>query len=121
MQHAQVWADNIAATGVVQHDPNLGLEGENIAVFQRNEVADCTHAVQGWYNEERLYDYDNPGFHPDVGHFTQIVWKATTAVGVSQRSTGSGSSKLTYIVARYLPAGNVRGQFQQNVGRKTVQ
>ena len=23
------------------------------------------------YNEERLYDYDNPGFHPDVGHFTQ--------------------------------------------------
>ena len=49
MQHAQVWADNIAATGVVQHDPNLGLEGENIAVFQRNEVADCTHAVQGWY------------------------------------------------------------------------
>lgn len=49
VQHAQVWADNIAATGVVQHDPNLGLEGENIAVFQRNEVADCTHAVQGWY------------------------------------------------------------------------
>ena len=49
VQHAQVWVDNIAATGVVQHDPNLGLEGENIAVFQRNEVADCTHAVQGWY------------------------------------------------------------------------
>lgn len=49
VQHAQVWADNIAATGVVQHDPNLGLEGENIAVFQRNEVADCTHAVQEWY------------------------------------------------------------------------
>ena len=24
------------------------------------------------YNEERLYDYDNPGFHPDVGHFTQV-------------------------------------------------
>lgn len=48
----------------------------------------------------------------------QVVWKATTSVGVAQTSTGSGQSKKIYIVARYYPAGNVNGFFSENVGNK---
>lgn len=119
--HAQVWANNLAATGQFQHDPSLAQlkEGENLAWFQGNNDVDCTDALKGWYdNEEPLYDYDNPGFAPQTGHFTQVVWKSTSAVGVAQVSKGSGISKQTYIVARYYPAGNIIGLFPQNVGAK---
>lgn len=115
MQHAQVWADHLAATDTFQHDPNLNGEGENLAFF--NGVAgDCTNALVLWYdNEEPKYDYNKPGFSPETGHFTQVVWKGTTAVGVAQASSGSGA---IYIVARYSPRGNILGQFSQNVGNK---
>ena len=48
----------------------------------------------------------------------QVVWKATTAVGVAQASRGSGFSKEIFIVARYSPTGNVLRRFQKNVGVK---
>lgn len=47
-QHAQVWADHIATTGVILHDPNRGAEGENVAWFKGHDAADCTHALAGW-------------------------------------------------------------------------
>lgn len=43
----------------------------------------------------------------------QLVWKSTTDLGcgVSQnRSNG-----LYYIVCQYVPGGNVKGKFQENV------
>lgn len=47
VQHAQVWADHLAATDTFQHDPNLSGEGENLAFF--NGVAgDCTNALVLW-------------------------------------------------------------------------
>ena len=30
------------------------------------------------------YNWDNPGFSESTGHFTQIVWKASTQVGCSR-------------------------------------
>jgi len=121
-QHAQVWADHIATTGVILHDPNRGAEGENIAWFKGHDAADCAHALAGWYDkEEPLYDYDNPGFLPETSHFTQVVWRSTTTFGVAQTSTGSGLSKQTYIVARYFPAGNIKGIFEENVWDKQSQ
>lgn len=50
--------------------------------------------------------------------FVQVVWKATTAVGVAQSSRGLGFSKEIFIVARYSPTGNVLRRFQKNFGVK---
>lgn len=55
-----------------------------------------------------------------VKHFTQVVWKRTThvGVGIASRKTKlpNGFTEVTtYIVARYYPAGNVNGQFIDNV------
>ncbi|XP_078363438.1 Golgi-associated plant pathogenesis-related protein 1-like [Oculina patagonica] len=108
VQSAQVWADHLAATGKIRHDPNLNKEGENIAWFRGHHTADCTDALRGWH----------PGFSPVTGHFTQVVWKATKAVGVVQASMGSGFSKQTFIVARYRPGGNIFRMFKENVGEK---
>lgn len=48
VQHAQVWADHLAATGAFEHDPNLNGEGENLAFFNGTVSRDCTHALLGW-------------------------------------------------------------------------
>lgn len=69
-------------------------------------------AVTGWYKEEKHYDYNNPGSHPEKnGHFTQVVWKAS-------RKLGFGVAKVngySVAVAVYSPAGNLVGDYSENV------
>ena len=51
-----------------------------------------------------------------IGHFTQLVWKATKEIGVGiYYKPGSG----TYVVTRYYPPGNMLGTFAPNV-RKPI-
>jgi len=52
------------------------------------------------------------------GHFSQIVWKATTGVGCATQycSTLQGATFTNYFtVCNYYPAGNVGGEYS-NVG-----
>ena len=47
-----------------------------------------------------------------IGHFTQLVWKATTSFGVGiafmpSRKYAEYGNKETFIVAMYSPSGNV--------------
>lgn len=50
-----------------------------------------------------------------VGHFTQLVWDDTTHVGMGIATKHSGSYWITYIVAKYSPPGNYRGQYIKHV------
>ncbi|KAI9331243.1 CAP domain-containing protein [Zopfochytrium polystomum] len=74
---------------------NLNGEGENLYLFgatnlQQYGVTIGT-AIDSWMEEDTLYfQYGNNGLSPtsawnnspmEVGHFTQIVWSATTQVG----------------------------------------
>jgi hypothetical protein len=59
-----------------------------------------------WYDEIEDYDYNNPGFSQDTGHFTQVVWKSSTKIGCA---TGYGS------VCLYEPYGNWNGAYSGNV------
>jgi len=112
-QHAQAWANRLAATNTFEHAKNTG-EGENL--FKSGGDASYKEAVDAWYNEEKLYNYNHPGFSMATGHFTQVVWKGTTKLGCAIQKRG----RETYIVARYSPPGNVvgTGTFAKNVGRK---
>ena len=67
------------------------------------------------YNFEiKEYDWDkNEPKHGRGGHFTQMVWKASTDYGVGIHY--DSKTKKTYIVARYTPAGNILDQFADNV------
>jgi hypothetical protein len=42
----------------------------------------------------------------DVGHYTQLVWRATTQVGCASAS----SEREDILVCRYAEAGNYRGE-----------
>ncbi|MCG5470836.1 CAP family protein [Micromonospora sp. LAH09] len=78
-----------------------------------------TAAVNSWYSEVSNYDFatGNP-IDPTkaIGHFTALVWKNTTKLGVG-RVAGQGTKWWeTFIVANFSPPGNVGGQYVMNVG-----
>jgi hypothetical protein len=49
----------------------------------------------------------------DTGHFTQVVWKGTNKLGFGVGFTDD--SQTVVVVANYGPAGNMEGDFEQNV------
>lgn len=75
-------------------------------------------AVQLWLDERDEY---NPA-SPQYSHWTQVVWKGSKEVGCAVASCpaanffGAGASGTALFYAcEYRPAGNVIGQFAQNV------
>ena len=113
---AQAWAEKLSRKGELRHasKEERNFKGENICRMSNHyDVAD---AVKIWYSEIKNYKYYSPGFSLDTGHFTQIVWRDTTEVGVGTCKSTDG--RLTYIVARYNPAGNVLKRFPENVPPK---
>ncbi|MBU0945145.1 MAG: hypothetical protein KJ804_11110 [Proteobacteria bacterium] len=89
--------------------------GENLAwaTYEMGESA----VVQMWYDEEPLYDYYDPGFSSETGHFTQIVWRGTTEIGCGA-ATGCGNDwpwMPNVWVCQYNPPGNYIGDFAENV------
>eukprot|EP00435_Cladocopium_sp_Y103_P003093 s2756_g1.t1 len=64
--------------------------------------------VKAWYDE--IADYDFGGdYQKGTGHFTQVVWKGSTHVGMALSEDGR------FCVANYYPGGNVIGRFKDNV------
>merc|ERR1712240_382190 len=67
-------------------------------------------SVDSWYSEIKDYKFENPGYSQETGHFTQVVWKGSTELGVG---VGQKGSKVV-VVANYSPPGN-SGQYHDNV------
>ncbi|WP_017626887.1 CAP family protein [Nocardiopsis chromatogenes] len=75
-------------------------------------------AVDHWYAANEDYDYGDPGFSPETGPFTQLVWRATTEVGaarVSEPVSEQDTWREHYVVLVYSPPGNMRGEYEENV------
>lgn len=58
------------------------------------------------------YNYSDPVFSEQTGHFTQLVWESTSTVGCGARLCGT---KGWYLVCEYWPRGNVVGEFGEQV------
>ncbi|KAI1497002.1 CAP domain-containing protein [Biscogniauxia marginata] len=86
-----------------------GPYGENLAIGCSN----ATSCVEAWGDEGRGFDFDDPDFTEETGHFSQLVWKNTTDVGCGRRLCGDSS---WYLACEYWPRGNVIGAFGQMVG-----
>jgi len=104
------------------NNPN---QGQNVYMSWASNGAPCVspaEAVDEWYSEIKDYDFDRDALQNApghiTGHFTQVVWKGTTKVGMAKAS-GNGR---TWVVANYSPQGNVRmigrpGWIKNNVPR----
>jgi pathogenesis-related protein 1 len=111
-KYAQAWADNLANTGCdMKHRPHAGewkqIHGENI-FWGSGAGYTVLNASESWYSEIKDYKHgpltnDN---WADAGHYTQMVWKSTTQVGIAQVTCKGGE---ILIVANYDPPGNYMG------------
>jgi len=74
-------------------------------------------AVKAWYDEISKYDFNNPGFSSDTGHFTQVVWKGSKLLGIGVKQHSDGNNVCVIVVAEYFPAGNMnyKETFAENV------
>lgn len=125
---AQDWADTITSTqcGSISHRPN-GDYGENIAATQAfggsMDPFSGPEAVDFWVAELDCYTYGtiagsegcDQGCISDLnsngcGHYTQVVWRDTEAVGCGYSSCQNGNSLFEVIVCNYDPPGNFVGE-----------
>lgn len=110
---AQRWADHLLQRNTMMHSSTS--DGENIYCSSSSAPIKLTgrEAVDSWYSEVKYYNWNQPGYSSKTGHFTQVVWKDSTEVGVGMATTG----KKVFVVGQYRPAGNTTnpGYFQRNV------
>jgi uncharacterized protein YkwD len=108
---AQAYANGCPA----DHNPNRTVEGqtagENMAFFGGSPTLQSPTAVVAlWAGEKSGYDYStNTCSTSACGHYTQLVWRKTTAVGCGVATGCSGQFSQIW-VCDYLPAGNYVGQ-----------
>ncbi|KAK5937980.1 hypothetical protein PMZ80_009569 [Knufia obscura] len=120
-------AAEIASSCSYAHNTQAGGGGygQNIGAGAPDEDIDKMITNQ-MYNDEMVL-YPGYGGEPDMGnferwgHFSQIVWKATTKVGCHTQYcpgglAGVGSNVSPYFtVCNYQPVGNFGGQYADNV------
>jgi pathogenesis-related protein 1 len=112
-QYAQAWADDLVKNNCAfKHRPHSGefmqIHGENIFWGSASSYT-ALSASESWYSE--IKDYKHGPLTNDnwsvAGHYTQMVWKNTTHVGIGQAVCKNGA---ILIVANYDPAGNYMGE-----------
>ena len=104
--YAQEWANQLAANNCTFEHRQNGAYGENL--FMGGGTWTVMDATNSWYNEIQKFDYNNPDANfMETGHYTQVVWRTTTKLGMGVATCSDGS---TIIVANYDPPGNMQGE-----------
>jgi uncharacterized protein YkwD len=106
---AQKWADTLRSRGCAFAHSG-GQYGENLAAGTAGTMS--PESVVGmWYDEGKHYSFRSGGFSMKTGHFTQVVWRATTHVGCGHTQCNG----MDLYVCQYDPPGNVEGGYKDNV------
>lgn len=110
-QDAQQWANSLASHGAFEHAQARDHTGENLWMgsanwFSPEQMVGDFLAERRAFRPGRFPNVSNTGNWADVGHYTQVIWPETQAVGCAI-ARGRG---LDVLVCRYWPAGNVYGQ-----------
>jgi uncharacterized protein YkwD len=111
---ARAYAEQMSRTRRFEHAPqpvDMTREGENLWTGTRYAYA-YSEMIGHWVAEKRDFvngvtpAFSRTGKWEDVAHYTQIVWRNSTAVGCAVASNATDD----YLVCRYSPPGNVVGE-----------
>jgi hypothetical protein len=112
---AAAWSDQLAARAELEHegdDPeDDDPEGENLWLGTRGAFTP-EEMVGAWVAEKKDFrpgifpDNSRTGSFEDIGHYTQLMWRATGKVGCAL----ADGRPYEVLVCRYREAGNVEGE-----------
>jgi len=117
MSMCQQWADRLATSQDLSHSGSKyrGVRvGENVAMkwTENKEQYKPIEVCDQWYSEVRKHDFTSEPTTLSAGHFTNMVWRNSTMIGVGRSQAADGRS---FVVVQYYPPGNVIGEFLFNV------
>lgn len=113
--YAQKWSDYLLSNNLFQHSGS-NLYSENLAYFQNygsDSLDLIQRSVKAWYDEVSLYDFVNSTFSSKSGHFSALVWKASTSYGIGYSFNPDTNTAI--VSFNFSPMGNIVGQFKANV------
>lgn len=111
---AQSWAETLASNETIRNSVMVwkGMPvGENIG-FTEGERYDANKIVESWYDQRMNYNYSINNLQYACAEFSQLVWTKSHQFGLGVAQSSSGK---IYIVANYFPAGNIIGEYLENV------
>jgi hypothetical protein len=110
---AAAYARQLALLGTLRHSPRQARPGQGENLWMGTRGAFPVQAmVANWAAETSFF---RPGIFPavsrsgnwaDIGHYSQMIWPATTSLGCAIAS----GPRFDVLVCRYAPAGNVDGR-----------
>ncbi|GAA4909567.1 uncharacterized protein YkwD [Nonomuraea thailandensis] len=95
----------------IGYGPVRAGTGEVAYRREGEHLCEAAEAVAGWYAQSMAYDWNDPR----ACHFSQLVWKASKAMGAARVAGQGRAHHETVIVFVFEPAGNVDGEFEENV------
>jgi uncharacterized protein YkwD len=105
-QVAQRYAENLMSRNAFEHSQD-DRYGENLfRISGPGADANPFDVVTAWASESVYYHYANNTCREMCGHYTQIVWKDTKAVGCG----AARDADKEIWVCNYAPFGNVIGE-----------
>ena len=87
--------------------------GENLAYIggSYNINPSGEYPTNTWYNEIKYYNFNNPGFGMNTGHFTQVVWKDSKEFGIGLYC----QNYKCFMTGNYFPGGNFNDAYATQV------
>ncbi|XP_050533824.1 uncharacterized protein LOC126901433 isoform X1 [Daktulosphaira vitifoliae] len=117
-QHAQDLANYLAHTDTFAYQ-NQSKYGQSLFCRKLLDFTIETNGkevVRHWYSSSKVFKprKNSSMFSANInsGPFTQLVWRDTKYLGVGRACNKLGKE---FIVANYLPKGNINGQYLKNV------
>jgi uncharacterized protein YkwD len=104
---ARSWANRLLREGKFMHTPK-GAYGENLYEVEGTYAVTASprEVVKAWADEAAFYDHRSNTCRDVCGHYTQIVWSDTRAVGCA----AARNSRREVWVCNYDPPGNWVGR-----------
>jgi len=128
-QTAQAWADHCNfshPSNAERNTTQFAQVGQNLAQAgssQYESAVNWESLVAQWYDEVFLYNTSAPvssfQMESSTGHYTQLVWANSWAVGCGFLQYFDGKYYWDYLVCNYGPAGNVINKAMYTVGAPT--